>query len=320
MSIYDARQAMLAVLADPLQPGELALREVPLPSRRDDQALIRVHAISLNAGETRTALIADRSYIPGWDFAGVIEEPAADGSSQPRGTRVFGIVPAGAWAQYVAVSASMMAALSDSVSFSQAAALPIAAITPLRAQRLAGDITNKDVLITGAAGGVGRYACQLAAHAGARVHAISRRPRLEELLRKDHVDLVRLFPTMDDAVQAGDYDYILESVGGPSLGRALGSLKRGGVCVSCGNSSDQKTTFEPRDFYLKADTRLHGLYLGSVFVDCDASSDLAEIQNLVASGKLSVPIGDERSWNDIQQAALDLKGQSIDGKIILHVH
>lgn len=319
MTQIKSKATMRAVLADPAHAGSLPIVDVPLPQVNANQALVRVHAVSLNAGDTRSALAAERVYVPGWDFAGIVEEPARDGSSPPKGARVFGFVLSGAWGQYVAVNSGLLAMLPDEVSFAQAAALPVAALTPLRAQRLAGDVKDQDVLITGTAGGVGRYACQLAARAGARVHAISRRPETGELLREDGVELTALYPSMEKAVADREYDYILETVGGASLGLALGALRRGGACVTCGNSTGEPSTFETRDFYMKCDTRLHGLYLASAVLDGDAAPDLEDVAQMVADGTLRAPIGDQRPWTEIENAARDLKGQRIDGKIILMV-
>lgn len=312
--------SMRAVYADPEKAGTLFLADVPVPTPLPHQALVKVQAFSLNAGDTRSALATERAYVPGWDFAGVVEKAAADGSSPPVGSRVFGFVFAGAWAQYVAVSSGTCAPLPDSISFEQAASLPVASLTALRSLRLAGgNLRDKNVLITGAAGGVGRYACQIASSMGAKVFAISRRPDLMDRLANDGVKNVTVFKTMEDAKAAGSYDYILDSVGGSSLAIALGALNRRGVCVTCGNSSGEKTTFEVRDFYMKCDVTFHGFYLASAFSDNDATPDLIEVARLVEAGVVNTPIGDQRSWKDIDKAAHDLKSQNIDGKIILKI-
>lgn len=313
-----ASQMMRGVVADPTKPGILALREVNRPSPTPDQVLVRVRAISLNAGDTRSALAAEALYVPGWDFSGVIEVAAADGSSPPVGTRVFGLTPQGAWAQYVCVRSPLIFPLPDNVSFEQAAALPVASVTALKSLRIGGNLKGKRVLITGASGGVGRYACQIASKAGAKLHAISRRAGIAEKLKDDGVGEVVIFPDMAAAAAAGDYDFILESVGGDSLGRALGALATDGICVNCGNSANAETCFNVRDFYMKDGTQLHGLYLGRVLVG-DARPWLAEVAQMVSEGALKTPIGAEASWSEIADAAVRLAGQAIDGKIILHV-
>src|SRR5207302_4817908 len=87
-----------AVVVDPAAPGNLAIRTVELRDPDRDEVTVRVSAISLNRGETRRAL---QQAEPGWDFVGVTETAAADGSGPRPGTRVVGILPSGAWAERV---------------------------------------------------------------------------------------------------------------------------------------------------------------------------------------------------------------------------
>ena len=123
-----------AVVVDSQVPGRLAIRPMPVPSPLPSQALVRVKSISLNLGEVRRALtMAEAGWRPGWDLAGVVEQAAADHSGPPAGARVVGFVPAGAWAEAVAVPTNALAQLSDNVSFTQAATLPVAGLTALYA-------------------------------------------------------------------------------------------------------------------------------------------------------------------------------------------
>lgn len=108
----------------------------------------------LNIGETRTALTAETAYVPGWDFAGVVERQAADGSSPRVGTRVFDLVPQGACADYVC--AGVLAEMPAGVGDGQASALAVAGATALICLELAGPLFGRHVLVTDAAGGVGR--------------------------------------------------------------------------------------------------------------------------------------------------------------------
>src|SRR5207302_8531503 len=99
---------------------------------------------------------------PGWDIAGVVAEAAADGSGPKRGTRVVGLVASGAWAERAAVGTQMLADLPDEVSYEAASTLPVAGLTARKAVEMS-VIDGHRVAITGAAGGVGRFAVQLAA-------------------------------------------------------------------------------------------------------------------------------------------------------------
>ena len=121
-------QQIRAVVVDPSVPGRLAIREVSLRDPDRDEVGVRVTAISLNRGETRRALqVAEVGWRPGWDFAGIVERAAADGSGPEAGTRVVGILPSGAWAERVNCRSHAVAVLPEAVSDAQAATLPVAA-------------------------------------------------------------------------------------------------------------------------------------------------------------------------------------------------
>src|SRR5213592_3288639 len=123
----------LAVVVDPEAPGRLAIRPVPDPAPDRGEALVRVHAISLNRGEVRRSTMAPAGWRPGWDLAGVVETAAPDGSGQRVGARVVGLMLEGAWAERVAVPTHSLAELPDKVTFSQAATFPVAGLTALHA-------------------------------------------------------------------------------------------------------------------------------------------------------------------------------------------
>ncbi|MEU8346437.1 zinc-binding dehydrogenase [Spirillospora sp. NPDC048832] len=311
---------MRAVVTDPEHTPRLHLSDVPHPEPAPDQALIKVEAVSLNAGETRRALEATAPYVVGWDFAGVVEEPAADGSTPPKGARVYGAIPQqGAWAEYVAAPAAVLAEIPDGVTAAQAAALPIAGITALVSLESAGTLLGRRVLVTGAAGGVGRYACQLAHLAGAEVVAISRRPDLPRLLREDGVPAT-VHPTIGAARDAGRYDVILDGIGGDSLGTALGALAPGGVCVSFGNGSGTPASFDPVDFYSIPGARLQGLWLGNLMTSGTGCGPiLTRLATLVADGRLRVPIDDVLPWTSIDEAVTRLTTQTVHGKLVLKI-
>jgi NADPH:quinone reductase-like Zn-dependent oxidoreductase len=308
---------MRAVFTNPGAAASLVLRETAMPASSADQALVKVEAFSLNQGETRTALDATHSYIPGWDFAGVIEQAAADGSTPPAGTRVFGFIQQGAWANYITAPGWLMAEIPDGITHAQAATLPVAGLTALACLQSVGNLAGRKVLITGAAGGVGRFLCQLAALDGAQVFAISRRPELQFQLENDNVKVAGIFSTIAHAKEAGMYDVVFDSVGGDSLATAMLALSPNGICVNYGNSSRQPTTFNVRasDWPF---THKQCIWLGRE-VPANCTPLLLQLAMLVKNKQLQTPIHTELSWTDITKAAELLVQQKVNGKIVLKV-
>ena len=164
---------MEAIVFDPDAPRHFTFGEVaePVPAA-PDELVIEVRAISLNSGEVATGDTADRpGDVPGWDSAGVVLVAAADGSGPPVGTRVVGAAWSGAWARRRVLRTANVAVVPDALDLGTAAALSVAGVTALQFVRRLGAVVGRRVLVTGASGGVGRLAVQLAARAGAHVVA-----------------------------------------------------------------------------------------------------------------------------------------------------
>ena len=169
------------------------------------------------------------------------------------------------------------------------------------------------MLVTGATGGVGDFAVQLARLAGAHVTASVR--------RADQVPTVRQLGAHDvvvgDTIAASPkYDVIIESVGGKTLGTALAALQRGSVCVTLGVSASSEVTFDARDFFVTGRSTLYGFYLFTEFVGEPASVGLRRLADLVAAGQLAPHISLERPWKEIAQVAQDLMARRFPGKAV----
>jgi NADPH2:quinone reductase len=303
-----------AIVVDPEAPGRLVIRSIADPVTDRGDALVRVRAISLNRGEVRRAGMAPAGWRPGWDLAGVVERPAADGSGPRAGARVVGFLPEGAWADRVAVPTHALAELPDKVTFSQAATFPVAGLTALHALGKGGLLLGRRVLVTGATGGVGDFAVQLARLAGAHVTASARRADQAAALRQLGAhDVV----VGEEIPATPKYDLIIESVGGRTLGTALAALERGGVCVTLGVSAAAEVTFDARAFFATGRTTLYGFYLFTELGAEPASVGLRRLAELVDAGQLAPHISLERPWAEIGQVSQDLMARRFSGKAVL---
>lgn len=298
----------------------LALRDVVEPVPTVSEVVVRVDAFSLNLGEVRRALTQPTSeWRPGWDFAGTIEKPAVDGSGPQINTRVVGFIEEGAWAEKVAVATRAVAEIPSTVSFQQAATLPVAGLTAMRALEHGGLLAGKKVLVNGASGGVGHFACQLARLSGASVYAAIRRDVFSEQVLEDGAHQVIVDATLKKAGDFGPFDLILESVGGEALAAALSMLVPGGVCVTYGNSSRAVAPVDVSGFYTTDRTRLEGLFLLKELRETPAARGLGRLLRLVENRQLTPRIEVEESWQAIDDVAKRLFNRQISGKAVLNV-
>ena len=311
--------AIRAVVADPERAERLVIQDVPAPSPAPSEAVVRVAAISLNRGETRRAMQSEIAWQPGWDAAGVVEHAAADGSGPPAGARVVGLMRSGAWAEQVAIPTNALAALPDGVSFAQAATLPVAGLTALYALKHGGLLLHRSVLITGATGGVGDFALQLARLAGARVVGHVRRSDQVAEVQQAGAHEVIVGGDLSEARDAGPYDLVVDSVGSKTLATALSQLGKGGVCVTLGVSAGAEVTFDVGQFFRLGRRSLYGFILFEEFGDDPASDGLARLAGLVAASQLRPNISVEAPWTDIASVAQQLIDRRYPGKAVLHV-
>jgi NADPH:quinone reductase-like Zn-dependent oxidoreductase len=308
-----------AIVVDHAVPGKLTVRTVATPTPSRAEAVVRVAAISLNRGETRRAMQSADGWQPGWDLAGVVEQAAADGSGPQPGTRVVGLLPTGAWAEYVAVPTNALAALPDAVTFAQAATLPVAGLTALYALAKRGLLLHRRVLITGATGGVGDFAIQLARLAGARVIANVRRVEQAAVVQQIGAHEVIIGDSVAAFSQSAPYDLVVDSVGGQSLASALAVLAKDGICISLGVSAADETTFDVRTFFVTGRTMLYGFILFAELEIEPAASGLTRLAALVAAGQLKPTISVEAPWAQIADVAQQLLNRTFPGKAVLHV-
>ena len=309
-----------AVVVDHEAPNRLALGRVEAPTPLPFEAGVRVAAVSLNRGEVRRATTLDEPGArPGWDLAGTVERAAADGTGPPEGTRVVGFLPSGAWAEKVAVPTNALAPLPDEVSFEQASTLPVAGLTALYALEKGGGLVGRNVLVTGASGGTGLFALELARLAGARVVALVRREAHVGLVREAGAHEVAIGEDGSAAREFGPYDTILESVGGAVLGNALSMLAPEGTCVSFGVSGGGESTLDVRSFFVTGGARLYGFILFHEVLAHPASEGLTRLVRLVADGRLTPRVEVVEDWTQIGTVAARLMDRGYTGKAVLRV-
>jgi len=303
---------MRALLYDPDTPHGLQVGEAPQPPLGPSQALIRVAATSLNFGEV--AFLRDRQVpgaIPGWDASGVVVAAADDGSGPPPGTRVATFGWSGGWAELRAVDTDEVAVVPDGVDLAWAAAVPVAGVTALRAVRRLGSLVGRRVLITGASGGVGRFAVQLAAGAGAHVVAsVGSLERGEGLAALGAAEVVVGLDGIAEPVYGA-----LDNVGGRTLAGAYALLEPGGCVQSVGMASLEPTTIDFEQARMRGgDTRIEAFAVGPRF-----GPDLAFLLGLMAAGQLDAQVGWRGPWEKAADAVAALLGRQVRGKAVLEV-
>ncbi|MEU8320566.1 zinc-binding dehydrogenase [Nonomuraea sp. NPDC048881] len=296
---------MRALVVGPGAVGRLA--DVPEPVPGAGQALVEVRRTSVNFSELRHMDRLPEGVVLGYDAAGVVLRPAADGTGPAEGARVaaFG---AGAWAERAAFDTGSLAVVPDGVDLAVAAALPMSGLSALRSLRAAGVSLGSRVLVTGASGSVGTLAVQLARLAGAHVVASVSSPARAKTLGPD-VDVV----TALDGV--APVDVVIELVGGPTLVAAWGLLKPGGNLQSVGWAGGQPAVFPPGSTFSLGPARSMNSF-GDV---SSPGPDLALLLGLVAAGDLTVEIGRRVPWDRLDEAAAAQLDRTVTGKVVLDV-
>ncbi|HEY5834846.1 zinc-binding dehydrogenase [Streptomyces sp.] len=288
------------------------LRDVPTPEPGPGEVLVRIEAFSVNRGELGLFARREEGWRPGQDLAGTVVRAAADGGGPSVGTRVAAMNDYGGWAEYAAVPLDRLAVVPDTVPSAQAATLGVAGLTALRALRRGGPLLGQRVLITGASGGVGSFAVQLAAAGGAEVTALTGSYRSLDLAELGATTVV----TGVDAL-SGEFDLVLESVGGEVLQRTLKMVSPHGTVVLLGTSSREPATLTISSFVPHVRQTLHPFW---VFGSGEpVGEDLAVLLRLIETGRITPVVGWTGSWERLPEAMEAMRERRVPGKAALLV-
>ncbi|MEU9516899.1 zinc-binding dehydrogenase [Streptomyces sp. NPDC048224] len=306
----------MRALTTPADGGtQLGPVTVPEPEPRPDQAVIEVRAVSVNRGDLSLLGMLPPGSRLGFDVAGTVVRPAADGSGPPVGSRVAGVAERDGWGERVALSTTRLATLPDGVEWADAAAVPVAGLTALYALRHARSLLGRRLLVTGASGGVGRIAVQLARAAGAEVVAWAGSPeRLEGLTALGAAEAT----TYDAGPAAtGPVHVLVDSVGGEVFRSAYQLVERGGTVVCYGNTTRSDLSL-PFDWgHARPGVRLRYIHLFDEMPRRPVGNDLGVLLRLVAKGALDPQVALVGDWTDPGPALRGVGERQVNGKAVL---
>lgn len=297
------------------------------PHIKADEVLIQVGAAGLDRGSwhmmagkpyavrAATGLRRPRNHLLGLDVAGTVAAVGADVTRFRVGDEVFGFGQ-GTFAEYTAAKERKLALKPAGLSFAQAAVVPVSGSTALQALRDAGHVRDgQNVLVTGASGGVGSYAVQLAQAFGASVTGVCSTAKMELVrgLGADHV----IDYTREDFADAGiHYDLILDFAGSPSLTRLRRALTRGGTAVVGGSEQGGSFTGLGRQIRALAVSPFVSQSL-KMLLAAERSQDLEQLSGFIADGRLTPCL--ERIFPLEQAAAAmrHLESGNVRGKVAI---
>jgi len=298
----------------------LVYAEVAKPTIQDHEVLVQVKAISINPVDAKTRagfgmwgrMKEISPLVLGWDIAGIVTEAGAD-SDLKVGDQVFGMVNfpghGQAYAEYVAAPADQLARMPENISFEEAAAATLAALTAWQAivhtmQLKAG----QRILVHAGAGGVGHFAVQIAKHTGAFVIATSSGSNKDFVLglgADQHIDYTReTFETVLEPV-----DFVLDTVGGEILKRSLDVLKKGGTVISIPTGIPAEIT------QLAADKEVDAKFI----LVASNGQDMQQIADLLSKGIIRAQVATVFPFEAMQEAHLSVESGRTVGKVIVSV-
>ena len=305
-------------------PDVLTLAEVAQPAMKDDQVLVRVKAVSLNAGDVfamrgnpwlirlTAGFPRPKNYILGWDVAGVVEAAGSCVTQFRPGDEVYASC-SGALAEHVSVAEDKLALKPSKLTFEQAAAIPTGAITALKGLRDVGRVQpGQKVLINGASGGVGTFAVQIAKALEANVTGVCS-TRNVDMVRSLGADDVVDYTRKDFTQNGQRYDLILDNAASHSFSEMMHALSPQGLIVP--NSGHGGMGYVFKAFLLSPFLRqLTGMYLA-----VPNGKDLVQVEEWIELGKIKPIIDRTYPLCETPEAFRYLEKEHARGKVIITV-
>jgi NADPH:quinone reductase len=306
---------MRALVADPSASPALALADVPEPTPGPGQLLIDVAAASVNRGEVRLASKLPPGTVVGWDVAGTVAALGEGVTQFDVGDRVVALNEAGgSFAERVVVPAAWTAPLPDACDVVTASTLPVAGVTAVGINRLARVHAGDRVLVTGAAGGVGAFAVQLARDAKATVTGQAGSEERAAAVRAAGADA--LVHPGDGSPVDGEFDVVLDGIGGPMTPALIEATARLGRMVVYGNSADAESTLRIERLYNKGVT-MYGFRVFTTVAPEQAVKDMANLAEEAVAGRLAVQVQATAPLGDALPLIRDLYARKVTGKVVI---
>jgi NADPH:quinone reductase-like Zn-dependent oxidoreductase len=308
----------------------LSVDRLDVPEPGEGQVLLRVGAAGVDRGvwhimaglpyivRPMFGMSTPRQPIPGLDVAGTVVALGSGTTDFTIGDEVFGIAD-GSFAEYAVADASALARIPSGVDMIAAAALPVSGLAALEAVRDHGAVAaGQKVLVLGASGGVGGYAVQIAAAAGAEVTGVASAAKAD-FVRSLGARRVIDYAVTDVTTSPDRYDVIIDINGRLPLGRLVRILTPEGTLVIVGGEDGGKLTGGiQRQFGARIRSAFTRRRLG-FFISSESRAGLPELARLVSSGQLRSTVDVVRPLSAVREAIDDLSAGRIRGKAVLHV-
>lgn len=302
---------------------KLAYVEVPKPEPDEGEVLVRIKAAGVNpvdykirSGLYQGRMPVEMPVILGWDVAGIVEKNGFGASRFDPGEEVFAyarrkIIKHGTYAEYITLPESFLAYKPKSLSFEEAAGVPLAGLTAFQSLLQKGKLMkNERVLILGATGGVGSFAIQIAKAVGASVVAVASKQNISyaiSLGADDFIDYSSGNLTEEIAQRFPDkFDLVFDCVGKETLAQAYHYVKSGGRLVSILGQVNQE------------EAEKHNLIFQYHFVEPNVKN-LNQITHWIGEGKIKVHISEQYLLTEAAKAHIQIQSGHTKGKIVLVV-